>query len=105
MSLRNLVLAARVQPHNDNQVGQRKQQLIRLLTRCLGHARNETQVAGLRQAVQVLYTDSRQGGNLRVRKDLLARFDLDHAFALNPPSNPDPERVPKRGKIIPHLSF
>src|SRR5258708_40340854 len=44
--LRNLVLAAPVQPHQDNQVGQRKQPLIRLLTRCLGRARDKTQVAG-----------------------------------------------------------
>ncbi len=88
------MLAARVQPHQDNQVGQRKQPLIRLLTRCLGRARDETQVAGLRQAVQVLYADARQARNLCVREDLLTRFDLNHAFALNHPSNPDPERAP-----------
>jgi len=53
--LRNLVLAAPVQPHQDNQVGQRKQPLIRLLTSTSAAARDETHVAGLRQAVQVLY--------------------------------------------------
>src|SRR6266446_3897839 len=30
----------------------------------------------------MLQTDTRQGGGLRVRKDLLARLDLEHAFAL-----------------------
>jgi hypothetical protein len=41
-SLRSLVLAARIQHRQDHQVRQRKQPLIRLLTRCLGGARDET---------------------------------------------------------------
>ena len=96
--LRSLVLAARVQPRQDNQVGQRKQPLICLLTRCLDRARDETYVAGLRQTVQVLYADARQARNLCVREDPLTRFDLDHAFTLNPPSNPYPDRAPERAK-------
>ena len=89
------MLAPRVQPHQDNQAGQRKQPLICLLTHCLDRARDETYVAGLRQTVQVLYADARQARNLCVREYPLTRFDLDHAFTLNPPSNPDPERVPE----------
>src|SRR5712692_11318298 len=46
----------------------------------------------------MLQADSRSGGNLHVRKDLLARLDLDHAFALNHPSNPDLERAPEEAK-------
>src|SRR5258708_38072786 len=46
----------------------------------------------------MLQADPRQNGNLRVRKDLLARLDLDHAFALNHPSNIDPERAPEEAK-------
>jgi hypothetical protein len=57
-------------------------------------------VAGLRQAVQVLYADARQARNLCVREDLLTRFDLHHAFALNPSSNPDPGRAPEGAKSL-----
>src|SRR2546426_584513 len=46
----------------------------------------------------MLQADPGQGGNLHVRKDLLARLDLDHGFALNHPSNPDPERAPEGAK-------
>src|SRR6266851_10083188 len=46
----------------------------------------------------MLHADARQARNLCVREDLLTRFDLNHAFALNPPSNPDPERAPEEAK-------
>src|SRR6266446_432594 len=46
----------------------------------------------------MLHADARQARNLCVREDLLTRFDLNHAFALNPPSNPDPERAPEKAK-------
>src|SRR6266478_2281797 len=46
----------------------------------------------------MLHADARQARNLCVREDLLTRFDLNHAFALNPPSNPDPERAPQDAK-------
>jgi len=46
----------------------------------------------------MLQADARQAGNLRVRKDLLTRFDLNHAFTLDAPSNPDPERAPEEAK-------
>src|SRR5882724_11065123 len=46
----------------------------------------------------MLHADARQARNLCVREDFLTRFDLDHAFALNPPSNPDPERAPQEAK-------
>src|SRR3989449_5531482 len=87
-----------MQHHQNQQVRQREQPLICLLPRCLGRARDKTQVAGLRQAVQVLYADARQAHSLCVREDLLTRLDLDHAFALNHPSNLDPERAPEEAK-------
>src|SRR5437879_738869 len=87
-----------MQHHQNQQVRQREQPLICLLPRCLGRACDETQVAGLRQAVQVLYADARQARNLCVREDLLTRFDLNHGFALNPPANLEPDRAPEEAK-------
>src|SRR6267143_4098209 len=46
----------------------------------------------------MLYADARQARNLCVCEDLLTRFDLNHAFALNHPSNLDPERAPEEAK-------
>src|SRR5882672_6341976 len=46
----------------------------------------------------MLHADARQARNLCVREDLLTRFDLNHVFALNPPSNPDTERAPEEAK-------
>src|SRR5712664_2248554 len=46
----------------------------------------------------MLHADARQAHNLCVREDLLTRFDRNHVFALNPPSNPDPERAPEEAK-------
>src|SRR5712692_207516 len=97
-SLRSLALAARIQHRQDHQVRQRKQPLIGLLLRCLIHACDKAEVPPARQTVEMLQADPRQGGNLRVRKDLLARLDLDHAFALNLPSSPDSERAPEGAK-------
>src|SRR5258708_20283772 len=48
----------------------------------------------------MLQADARQGDNLHVRKDLLARLDLDHALALNHQSNPDLERAPEEAKSL-----
>src|SRR5467141_4409190 len=46
----------------------------------------------------MLHADARQARNLCVREDLLTRFDLNHAFTLIPPSNPDPESAPEEAK-------
>src|SRR5437899_10225023 len=46
----------------------------------------------------MLHADARQARSLCVREDLLTRLDLDHAFALNHPSNLDPERAPEEAK-------
>src|SRR6266852_1945181 len=97
-SLRSLVLAARIQHRQDHQVRWRKQPLIGLLPRCLIRACDKAEVPPARQTVEMLQADPRQRGNLRVRKDLLARLDLDHAFALNLPSSPDSERAPEGAK-------
>ena len=97
-SLRSLVFAARIQHRQDHQVRQRKQPLIGLLPRCLIRANDKAEVPPARQTVEMLQANPRQGGSLRVRKDLLAWLDLDHAFALNHPSNPDSERAPEGAK-------
>src|SRR6266850_3704812 len=46
----------------------------------------------------MLHADARQARSLCIREDLLTRLDLDHAFALNHPSNLDPERAPEGAK-------
>ena len=76
------MLAARIQHRQEHQVRQRKQPLIGLLPRWLIRACDKAEVPAARQTVEMLHADARQAGNLRVRKDLLARLDLDHAFAL-----------------------
>src|SRR6266478_482371 len=53
----------------------------------------------------MLHADPRQGGNLRVREDLLARLDLDHAFAPNHLSNLDPDRAPEEAKSFLFFRF
>ena len=70
--LRSLVLAARMQHHQNHQVRQRKQPLVRLLPRRLSRARDKADVPGARQIVEMLQADARQAGNLRVREDLMA---------------------------------
>src|SRR6267378_7400231 len=97
-SLRSLVLAARMQHRQDHQVRQRKQPLIGLLPRRLIRACDKAEVPPTRQTVEMLQADPRQSGSLRVRKDLLACLDLDHAFGLNLSSNPDSERAPEGAK-------
>src|SRR5713226_8879161 len=97
-ALRNLVLAARIQHCQDHQVRQRKQPLIGLLPRSLVRACDKAEVPAAGQTAEMLQADPGQGGNLRVCKDLLARLDLDHAFALHHSFNPDPERAPEEAK-------
>ena len=89
-----------MQHHQDHQVRQRKQPLIGLLPRCLVRACDKAEVPPARQTVEMLQADPRQRGNLHVRKDLVARLDLDldHAFALNPPANLEPDRAPEQAK-------
>jgi hypothetical protein len=53
-SLRSLVLAARMQHHQDHQVRQRKQPLIGLLPRCLIRACDKADVPPARQTVEML---------------------------------------------------
>src|SRR5258708_28075380 len=48
----------------------------------------------------MLQADARQGDNLHVRKDLVARLDRDHARAVKHPSNPDLERAPEEAKSL-----
>ncbi len=71
-----------MQHRQDHQVRQRKQPLIGVFPRCLIRACDKAEAPAARQAVEMLHADARQAGNLRVRKDLMAGLDLDHAFAL-----------------------
>ena len=71
-----------VQHRQDHQVRPCKQPMFRLLTRRLC-ACDKADVPGARQKAETLEADARQAGSLGVREDLLARLDLDHAFALN----------------------
>src|SRR3977135_2133798 len=48
----------------------------------------------------MLHADARQARSLCVCEDLLTRLDLDHAFALNHPSNLDPEHPPEEAKSL-----
>ena len=91
------MLAAAVQRRQDHEVGQRKQPLVRLLTRRSCRAHDKADVPGARQIVEMLEADARQGGSLRVCEDLLARLDLDHGFALNPQSKERPMAPRWRG--------
>jgi len=81
-SLRGLVLAAVVQHGQDHQVRTRKQPLFRLLTHRLRGARDKADAPSAGEMVETLEADARQGGSLRVGKDLLAGLDLDHGFVL-----------------------
>src|SRR5437899_10250028 len=81
--MRSLVLAALVQHRQDHQVRLRKQPMFRLLTHRLCRTGDKADVPRARQMAEMFEADARQSGSLRVRKDLLASLDLDHAFALN----------------------
>jgi len=70
----SLVLAARVQLRKNHEVRQRKQPLLRLGSGRFRCPCNNTQVAGPREIMNVLHTDTRQAGYLRIRKYFLARL-------------------------------
>lgn len=87
-----LVRAAREQRHQNHQVRQSKQPLVRLDSGRLCSARDKAQMAALREVAQMLDADASQTRNFRIGEDLLARFDGNHDFdplSVSPPSHLD----------------
>src|SRR5580692_5132619 len=78
--LENLVCAARKQRHQHHEVGQGEQPLVRLLACRFCGPRDKAQVAALREIANVIDANPSQAGNLRVGKNLLARFYGDHGL-------------------------
>ena len=70
--------AAGEQRDQDHQIRQREQPLIRLNTRRFRGPRDEPQMTTLGKIPEVLDANTRQGCNLGIRKNLLARFDGNH---------------------------
>jgi hypothetical protein len=68
------VRAAREEGRKHHQVRQREQPLLRLCAGCLRRPCDHTQVAAPSKIMHVLHTDTRQTGDFRVGKDLLARL-------------------------------
>ena len=82
-----LVRAAGEQRHQHHQVRQGKQPLVGLNTRGLSSARDKPQVTALGKIPQMLDADTRQGRNLGIGENFLARFDGNHGLAplFSPP--------------------
>jgi hypothetical protein len=91
--LRRLVLAAGVQRRQDEQVRKRKQPVVGLPPCGHNRSRDEADVPGARQIVEMLEADARQVGSLRVREDLLTGLDLDHGLAFSRSSIQEETRV------------
>ena len=81
------VRAARKQRNQNHQVRQRKQPLLRLGSGRFRCPCNNTQVAGPREIMNVLHTDTRQAGYLRIRKYFLARlYSNQRGLTFAPPN-------------------
>ena len=91
--LRRLMLAAGVQRCQDEQIRKSKQPVVGLLPCGDNRSRDEADVAGARQIVEMLEADARQVGGLRVREDLLTGLDLDHGLAFSRPCIQEETRV------------
>lgn len=66
--------------HEDHQVRQCKQPLIRLHASRFRSPGDESQMAPLSEIPQVIQANPGQAGDFRICKDLLARFDGDHGL-------------------------
>ena len=102
-----LVLAAGVQRCEDEEVGKSKQPVVGLLPCGGNRARDEANVPGARQSVEMLEADAGQVGGLRVREDLLTGLDLDHGLAFSRPCQEETRagrwRGLQRGPPVVHL--
>ena len=66
--------AAREQRYQDHQIGQRKQPLLRLISRCFRRSRDDSQMTPAREIMHMFHADARQAGDFRIREDFLARL-------------------------------
>ena len=69
-----LVCATREQGYQHHQVRQREQPLLRLRSGCFRCPRDDTQMPGTREIVNMFHADARQAGYFRICKDFLARL-------------------------------
>jgi len=86
-----LVRAAREQRHQNHQVRQGEQPLIRLDSRCFRRPRDKAKMTALREVVQMVHANPREIGHLIIGENLLARFDGNHGpgpLSLRLPSTP-----------------
>ena len=82
-----LVCTTGEQRRQHHQVRQRKQPLLRLGSGRFRCPCNNTQVAGPREIMNVLHTDTRQAGYLRIRKYFLARlYSNQRGLTFAPPN-------------------
>ena len=70
--------AAREQRHENHQVRQGEQPLIRLNSRCFRSPRDKAKMTALREVVQVVHANSREIGHLVIGENFLARFNGNH---------------------------
>jgi hypothetical protein len=78
------VRALRKQGHQDRQIRQRKQPLVRAQTCRFGSARDEAQVAAFRKVANMLDANPRQAGDFGIGEYFLARFYGDHGHTPVP---------------------
>jgi hypothetical protein len=87
-SATGLVRAAREQCHQNHQIRQGEKPLIRLDSRRFRGTRDEPQMAALREIVQVVDANPREGSHLGIGEYFLARFNGNHgpwpSFLLRP---------------------
>jgi hypothetical protein len=74
------VRAARKQRHQDHQIGQGKQPLVRLRPSRFRGARDEAQMTALGEIVKVIDANPSKSRDLRISEDLLARFNGNHGL-------------------------
>jgi len=74
----SLVRALGKKGHKDHQVRKREEPLVRVEARGFRGARNEAQMAALGKIVEMLDTNPRQAGDLRIGENLLARLHGNH---------------------------
>ena len=75
-----LVRAARKQRDQYHQVREREQPLISLEPGAFRRARDETQMAALREIMQVVYADPGKRGDFRIRENLLTGLYGNHGL-------------------------
>jgi hypothetical protein len=75
-----LVRALRKEGHEDRQIRQREQPLVRAQTCRFRGARDKSQMTALRKIANMLDTNSRQARHFRIGEYFLARFYGNHVL-------------------------